>query len=209
MFILCISLNGYSQNNYSSSYKYVNLKNSKDINPNEQISQGFLESMVYTFFSNTEGCYLANVSAIETIGVNAKVSGEQNIFINYKNKDVFFNLKEPNCKVFKSVKFRLVEATSKVKVLGYATSKYLSEDNNLVIYTSKKLPWYVQPCLFNFNQINQSVLRFENLKQQYGLELIKIDKVLNNKDFDKNIKEIITKKCSHNREEIIAPFFIF
>jgi hypothetical protein len=204
---LCLNFNAISQTIYSSNYKYISLKSTKDTEPTSEFSDGFLESLVYNFYSNSKVCYLESTSTAESIGVSTKVSGDQNIFINFENSNVAYRLDNLGCYNFKKVNFRKVKSNSIVEILGFKTTKYVSDDNNLVLYTTKLLPWYVQPCLFNSNQLDESIVRFENIEKKYGLELIKFDKVNKSKEFDANMNKILNKKCKTKAKEIICPFF--
>lgn len=204
---LVFYLNMNSQEVYSSCYKYVNLSNDKvKIDPKSQITDSFLESLVYNFYSSSQVNYLGNTSFEGSIGINAKVSGDQNIFINFIDGNVIYDLDENTPVKFKMIKFKKVP-NSNLEILKFKVSKYISDDGNLIIYTTKFLPWYVQPGIFNSNQINESVVRFENIKKNYGLELIKFEKLKSNKEFKVVEEKILKKKYKLKSELVLCPFF--
>lgn len=198
--LLTISISS-SQNIFSTKYKIVDTTNE---NKKEELENLFLNSMIYNFYSNEKLCYLNETTTLNTEGVNSKVSGQEHIYIDYNKKIGSYKLTDAEFFSYEKLTFKKLK--SNIKILGMNTTKYISADGNIVVYTSNKIPWFVQPCVIISNQFNEGIVKFENLKTKIGFELIELKKIKQNKNFN----DIQTKFASFkvkNVETIVCPFF--
>lgn len=202
LLIFCLTtLHGFSQTTYSAKFKIVSTKNANDAKG--KIEDLFLDSMLLVFYASDSLCFLKETKMEAQPGINANQTGDENVYINYKDNSVYFKLDSKEVFTFNKHKFE--KKTSNLKILGMKTTKYVSEDGNIIIYTSKELPWYVQPCLITSNQFNESIVKFENHKTNSGLELTNIQKIKSDKDYEDVYKKILRKK-GKNKKSIECPF---
>ncbi|MGL2965966.1 hypothetical protein [Flavobacterium sp. XGLA_31] len=204
--ILLIIHSTNAQEIYLAKYKIVdtqyNGKNDKD----SKFEDLFLNSVIYNFYSNESINYLNDVQTLEAKGVNLKVSGEQHIYIDYKSNTVCYKPNDTEFFSFKELTFK--KAKSTLTVLGMSTTKYISTDGNIIIYTAQNLPWYVQPCIVSTNQFNEGIVKFENLKTKSGFELIEFKKTEPTDDFKEVQKQLAALKTDH-KKAILSPFVKF
>ncbi len=200
--ILLLSFNEKGANadeHYELHYKINSLEKS-----NTDIENLFLNNMVYNIIANDKVCYLQSTSILEQEGIYSKAEGNEHIYINYLNKNVFFDLLSNNNYTYEKTKF-IKEDAYKGKLNGFNVNKFVSEDGNCIIYSSTELPWYIQPCIFDELNMNESVIKFVNLKSKYEIELIDYKKVSDKSVND--IQKILNRKSVNKKTSIICPFF--
>ncbi|KGO85645.1 hypothetical protein [Flavobacterium suncheonense] len=195
----------FGQKIYTSKYKLLSLTEKSTGDFKSQTESLFFENMIYNFESNEKIGYLKNTETLNDPSVQSNVSGDENIYVNYPNNIVCYKLDKSDIYTYKNIKFKKYK-NSNVVVLGFKTTKYISEDGNIIIYTTKNLPWFVQPCLVNSNQFNESIVKFENRKSKYGFELIEYKIKEKDTDFE-NISKVLEKKNPKFKKTIICPFF--
>ncbi len=198
-----MQLSCIAQNTYSSSYKVTSTTAYDKSNAQDSFQNLFLTSMVYVFNSNDKICYLDTTSTMTEQGLYSKVSGDENLFINYLTNTVVYKLNQDNCFRFKTLEMK--KHLSNLKILGLKTEKYISADGKIIIYTCSKLPWYVQPGLFSCKSLNGCVVKFENMETHIGFELVEY-KILKDDAHFKFMEDTILslKKC--NKENVFSPF---
>ena len=203
LFLLLFNFSN-SQDIYSTKYKIVNTKNENKKDNDSKFEDLFLNSMVFNFYSNENITYLKETKILDADGINSKISGDENIFINYKNNSVCYNLDVKDFYTYENLMFK--KSKSNIKILGMNTTKYVSSDGNIIIYTSKSLPWFVQPCLISSNQFNECIVKFDNLKTKNGFEMIEFKKIKSTKSFE-DIQTKLTSEKVVKKKTVISPFF--
>lgn len=191
---------------YSAKYKMIsNLSKELKIDSKSQIGDYFLGGLVYNFVSTSKVCFLKTTESLNNDGIVSNVSGDENIFINYQNGVVSYKL--DNQENFKYDKVTFKKTQIEKKILGFKAIKYVSEDNNIAVYVTEELPWYIQPCIFNTKQFNGSIIRFENKKANYGFELIEYIKEDKTNKEDNTINKVLNLKESKDLRIKKCPFF--
>jgi hypothetical protein len=195
---------GLSQTTYLSKYKIITVKSIDSKEPKGQIEDFILNTIKIEFCSNDKFCFIKDTKSIDQPGLNVTQS-DNSIYINYKNGAVIYDLLDNNVETYRKLKFK--KTRTNILVLGMQTTLYTSEDGNINIYTVKKLPWYIQPCIINSNQFNEGIVKFENLKTNKGLELIEYNKIKYSNDIDNIYKKVISKKIQLPIKVVDCPFF--
>ena len=191
----------WSQSNqaFLASYQTTTLdKNSSGI------GKTFLNNIKYTFYTDELVCFLEKVEVIHFPNLNATNTGEDKIYINYKNASMYHDLEGRKAYGFEEMKFEKVDSGE--KILGYETNKYKSGDGNIILYTTSELPWYIQPCSITANLFNEAIIKLVNLKSKYQLELIDYVEIDPTEEHRGTRKKILNKKTTFKKMSIRSPF---
>lgn len=200
--LMLLSNSSIGQVIYSSIYKVTTNEDSKQ--KDSGLENAFLNGMQFIFNSNENICFLKEAKILESVGIDSHVSGETNIYIDYKKDLVCYNLDNKQATTFSKLTFKKSKST--LIVLGMTTTKYTSSDGNIILYTTKELPWFVQPCLISKNQFNESIVKYENLKTKKGFEIIEFKKIESDKFF-KDTESKLALFTNINKKTEISPFF--
>ena len=195
---------GNSQTIYRAKYKGISNYNSFESDSKKQFEDALINNLSIEFYANKEFCYANETSIIEDSGINISESDGE-IYIDYKTGIVRNDLTSNTFVTYKQLKF--TKHISKLKILGMATIMFISEDRNIIIYTAKKIPWYIQPGIIDTKQFDAGIVKFENLKTKKGFELIEYNKINYTNSIDKIYKSSTVSKNLDSVKEINCPWF--
>ncbi|WP_196886588.1 hypothetical protein [Aureivirga sp. CE67] len=113
-------------------------------------------------------------------------------YLDLKNQKKYLEKNSNSAITYKEIIF-IKDENFKEKVKGYQVTKYVSSKGDITVYTSKEIPWYIQPNLFLKNYFNEGIVKIESTKVSMGWDLIEYKELKNTKQFLKNKKEILNK----------------
>lgn len=177
LLLVCTTLKTFSQY-YKATYKVQTLENTGNSN---DLDSNFLRSLImnsirYEFISNKDLSYVSNTQGFSgSKGLQIERTGDTELFINYLNGLVTFDLNSKNFKIFNSETFNPVSTDRKL-YNQYKLKKYINNDSTIIIYTTETLPWFIQPALFSKKTLNNGVVIMQNLRKGYELILTQVSK---------------------------------
>ena len=193
----------HAQTNNNNIFTYE----SKSLDGLNLMESVLYDNINYHFFSNQSVAYLVEfiITPPEKLKLNFNPTGKkEDVCLDYEKSAFYKFLDVDTSYVLKDLHFKKID-TSKTIIRGYKTSKYVSKDGSITVYSTKDLPWQVQPCVITQDLFNGGIVKLVNNNSKFALELSNYETQDNLTDDQKNKIEKIQNKQSENKVAIIPP----
>jgi hypothetical protein len=192
---------------FVTEYKSYIDKNSVSTCDNPFHKNYISDTKSISFVTSEKVCYLDIFLNSFEKKVNEEMKKRSGIYINYQTLLCSFELDNSKNFKFELKKFKKIGQGE--KIMGYQTTKFISYEEDIIVYTSEELPWHVQPGIVNFNQFGQGIVKVVNLKSGLTVEIKNSRQINIERDVLK--MEILTliSEFTINQKEInrYAPFY--
>ncbi|WP_196886586.1 hypothetical protein [Aureivirga sp. CE67] len=167
------------------------------------MNEAMLKKMVCIYYSDKDFNYADSWDDIESTNPFIKIEIQNGsnkheeyprtsemVYIDYNKNIKFLELDEKKAYTNKPFVFLKDKEYSGV-INGYKVSKYVSSDGIIEVFTSKELPWNIQPTIFLRNYFKEGIVKINT--SEIGLSWIieDVKEVENTEDFENKKQQLL------------------